>query len=147
MKLWVTVYPKIKDKMIKTKSKSNRRRKYNIIVMGRAYSPNSRSAGQYKDKVGQEASKVIDRPIKGNLSIRVDYYYNDSKNRLDGDNLLKVICDALKSVAYHDDGQIIEHHVYVNNLNRRIEDPPYPEIWNYFGQGDFIAITISRKQA
>ena len=131
--------------MVKTKGKSNRRRKYNIIITDRAFSPNSRSAAQYKNKVSQEASKVIDRPIKGNLSIRVDYYYTDSKNRLDGDNLLKIICDGLKSVAYHDDSQIIEHHVYVNNLNRRIEDPPFPEIWNYFGEGGFVAVTVSSR--
>jgi len=133
--------------MAKATDKSNRRRKYNIIIMGRAYSPNSHSASQYKDKVKEEASKVIGRLIGGNLSIRVDYYYTQSKNRLDGDNLLKIICDGLKDVAYQDDSQITEHHVYVNNLNSSfmIEDPPFPEIWNYFGQGDFTAVTISSR--
>lgn len=133
--------------MAKLIDKSTRRRKYNIIIMGRAYSPHSQSATQYKEKVREAASKVMNRPIKGNLSIRVDYYYSDSKKRLDGDNLLKIICDGLKSVAYQDDSQIIEHHIYTNNLNRRIEDPPFPEIWDYFGQGDFIAVTVSSKQS
>lgn len=131
--------------MVEAIRKSNRRTKYNVVIMGRAYSPHSHSAAQYKDKVKEEASKVIRRPIKGNLSIRVDYYYNESKNRLDGDNLLKIVCDGLKSVAYHDDNQIIEHHVYVNNLNRRIEDPPFPEIWDCFGQGDFVAVTVTSR--
>lgn len=131
--------------MVRAIDKSNRRKKYNVVIMGRAYSSHSHSAAQYKDKVKEEASKVIRRPIKGNLSIRVDYYYNESKNRLDGDNLLKIVCDGLKSVAYHDDNQIIEHHVYTNNLNRRIKDPPFPGIWDCFGQGDFVAVTVTSR--
>lgn len=130
--------------MVKTKGKSNRRRKYNIIIMGRAYSPNSHSATQYRDKVKEEASKVIDKPIGGNVSVRVDYYYTESKNRLDGDNLLKIICDGLKDVTYQDDNQITEHHVYTNNINRSftIEEVPFPEIFDHFGHGDFVAVTV-----
>ena len=133
--------------MVKTKGKSSRRRKYNIVIMGRACSPSSRSrdlVAQYKDKVKKEASKVIDTLIEGNVSIRLDYFYTDSKRRLDDDNLQKIIRDGLKSVAYHDDRQITESHAYVYNLNSsfQIEDPPFPEIFDHIGHGDFVAVTL-----
>ncbi|MBA7653680.1 hypothetical protein ES703_61537 [subsurface metagenome] len=130
--------------MVKTKGKSNRRRKYNIVIMGRAYSPRSHAAAQYKDKVRGEALKVIDTLMEGDVSIRLDYFYTDSKSRLDDDNLQKIIRDGLKSVAYHDDSQITESHAYVYNLNSsfKIEDPPFPEIFDHIGHRDFVAITL-----
>jgi len=131
--------------MVKTIDKSYKRTKYHLIIMGRAYSPHSHSSARYKDKVRGEASKVINKAIEGNLSIRTDYFYTDSKNRLDGDNLLKIICDGLKSVAYYDDSQVTEHHAYIYNLNRSftIQEAPFPEIFDYLGRGDFVAVTVS----
>ena len=126
--------------------KSNKGIKYNVVILGRAYAPHSHSAVRYKDKVREEATKVISKPIEGNLSIRLDYFYTESKNRLDGDNLLKTICDGLKSVAYDDDSQINEHHVYRYNLGGSftIQEAPFPEIFDYIEHGDFVAVTISK---
>ena len=45
---------------------------------------------------------------------------------MDGDNLLKTFCDALKEVAYRDDSQIVHHEVsfHKRNSNFRITGVP-----------------------
>lgn len=58
-------------------------------------------------------------PLEGN--IRVDYYFCGS--RLDADNGLKLLNDALNKIVWKDDRQITEMHVYVirKDKNPRVE--------------------------
>ena len=70
-------------------------KKYSIVVPGRAYAPGSKHARDYKESVRLAALNKMRRPLKGPLFISVHYYFSDSKFRMDGDNLLKTVCDAL----------------------------------------------------
>ncbi len=118
---------------------------YVFVVPGRPYAPRSGAAKRYQDGVRQMAISAIPAPLVGHLYIRLHYYYTDSRLRLDGDNLLKVVCDALKGCAYQDDGQIDEHHVHRTNLgiSTTITDIPTPELFDYIARyKDFVIIEI-----
>ena len=58
-------------------------------------------------------------PLKGN--IRMEYHFCGSQ--LDADNGLKLCNDALNGIAYVDDRQITEMHVYITrkDKNPRLE--------------------------
>lgn len=78
------------------------------------------------------------------MFVKVHYYYSDSKFRVDGDNLLKIICDALKGVAYEDDSQIDSHQVERVNTGSSvvITDIPTPSLFDYMEQKDFVIIEL-----
>lgn len=122
--------------------------KFIITVPGRAYAPGSRSAGGYKEKIRLLASRQIRVPLTGSLFVKVHYYYSSSKWRIDGDNLLKIVCDALKGVAYQDDGQIDSHHVERTNISSStvISDIPTPKLFDYIAEySDFVIIELGEK--
>jgi len=121
---------------------------YSILVPGRAYAPGSRHAISYKASVRREASKKILRPVQGSLYIRVLYYFSDPKSRVDGDNLLKIICDALKGIAYQDDSQIDDHRVIRRGLNSstKISDIARPSLIDYIAKGDFVIIELGEAR-
>lgn len=124
-------------------------RNYEIMVPGRAYAPGSHSARNYKTAIRSAASSRIRRPLRGPLFIKIIYCYSATKFRLDGDNLLKIICDALKGIAYDDDSQIDSHHVdrldTSSRISNLITDPP-PILFDYIAQqGDFVLIQLGPK--
>lgn len=53
-----------------------------------------------------------DAPLVGPVGIEVDFYCA-TKRRTDGDNLLKLVTDALNKVVYEDDSQIVEYYARV----------------------------------
>ncbi|MBA7697592.1 hypothetical protein ES703_106259 [subsurface metagenome] len=119
---------------------------FEIMIPGRAYAPRSREASRYKATIKDIASKNKVRKLKSSLSIRIIYCYSNTQFRLDGDNLLKIVCDALKGIAYEDDSQIDSHHIDRLNTSSgksvEINDPP-PSFFDYIGQhGDFILIQL-----
>ncbi len=119
-----------------------------IIIQGRAYSGWARSSGHYKAKVGQIAANSIASPFtQKNLSVRVDYFYQSS-HRVDGDNLLKSICDGLEEVAYINDSQINHYEVFLYNISSSyaIEDPISPQIWDWLARGEeFVAVAVRMR--
>ncbi len=119
-------------------------KKHLVMVPGRAYAPGSDSAKRYKESVRLAALAKIRRPLQGSLFIKVHYYYSDSKHRVDGDNLLKIVCDALKGVAYGDDSQIDSHQVERVNTSSStvITDIPTPSLWDYIEQQAFVIIEV-----
>lgn len=121
--------------------------RYSVLIPGRAYAPGSRHASSYKKSIRYAVSKKIRRPLEGSLFIRVHYYFSDSKLRVDGDNLLKVICDALKGVAYQDDSQIDDHRVIRKNINSSttMTDIVTPRLFDYIAQGDFVMIELGER--
>lgn len=121
---------------------------YSILVPGKAYAPSSRHATSYKASVRREASRKILRPVQGSLYIRVLYYFSDPKSRVDGDNLLKIICDALKGIAYQDDSQIDDHRVIRRGLNSgtKIIDIARPSLIDYIAKGDFVIIELGEAR-
>ncbi len=51
--------------MVETIDKSNRGTKYNVVILGRAYSPHSHSAAQYRDGL---VDLFVDMQRKGKIS-------------------------------------------------------------------------------
>lgn len=91
--------------------------KYCLIIPGKGYAPRAEHAQNYKQTIKKIAKREMPEPFNGKVDIRLEYLYRNHRDRLDGDNLLKTICDALKGVAYKDDSQIIHHEVTSINTN------------------------------
>jgi Holliday junction resolvase RusA-like endonuclease len=56
-------------------------------------------------------------PLDDQLKITVVYYHEGVATRLDNDNLLKPIQDALNGVIYHDDRQIVDTQVRKTSID------------------------------
>lgn len=73
----------------------------------------------YTPRKTQDAEAVIGwywrmkggKPLKGPVSIKL-WFYMANRRRTDWDNLAKLVCDALNGLAYEDDSQIMEAHVF-----------------------------------
>lgn len=91
--------------------------KYCLVIPGKGYSPKAEHAQAYKAQIKGIARKQIPEPCHGAVEIKLEYLYRSRADRLDGDNLLKTVCDALKGVAYKDDSQIVHHEVAAINMN------------------------------
>ena len=121
---------------------------YTLVIPGRAYAPKSHTALQYKETIREVAIGQIPKPLLGSISIRIVYCYSDTINRLDGDNLLKIICDSLKGIAYNDDSQIDTHHVdrvYMLSKRREMIENPPSTLFNYMDwYEDFVFIQLGR---
>lgn len=122
-----------------------RKKNYIIIVPGKAYAPHSRHALLYKNEIKQIVSQYINSPISGRVDLRLEYLFRESKNRLDGDNLLKTFCDALKGTAYIDDGQIHHHEVTLHNMRSSFTIRGVPltdEVIDCFSQEAFTIVRL-----
>jgi len=122
-----------------------RKKNYIIIVPGKAYAPHSRHALPYKNEIQQIASRYINIPLTGRVDLRLEYLFRESKNRLDGDNLLKTFCDALKGIAYIDDSQIHHHEVTLHNMGSSFTIRGVPltdEVIDCFSQEAFTIVRL-----
>lgn len=72
---------------------------------GLGYPLVSREAREYKIEAARLAIKQGIKPIDGDVQVRI-YAFRPSK-RGDLDNMLKVVLDSLKGIAWHDDKQIV----------------------------------------
>jgi crossover junction endodeoxyribonuclease RusA len=57
------------------------------------------------------------QPSKERLQITVVYYYSGATAKMDNDNMIKPIQDALQGLVYVDDNQITDTRVRRTNLN------------------------------
>ena len=118
-----------------------------FIIPGRAFSANSKSAAAYKAKIAKIARQHINEPLTQNeLHVKVDYFHK-SKNKVDGDNLLKNVLDGLKRVAYLDDAQVTHTEACLHNINSSftIEEPASPEIFDWLAkekEQEFVAVLV-----
>lgn len=90
---------------------------YMLVIPGKAYSPKSHRVSDYKKEIRKVARRNMRTPLDGRIDLRLEYLFRETRNRLDGDNLLKTFCDALKGVAYVDDDQVYHHEVTLHNMN------------------------------
>ncbi len=123
-----------------------RKNNHIIIVPGRAYAPRSHHALKYKDIIKDKASEHIKMPLDGKIDVRLEYLYRNNEAKLDGDNLLKIVCDALKGIAYSDDSQVHHHEVSSYNMDSSytIRGVPLTEkVIDCFSQEAFIIIRLS----
>ena len=95
--------------------------KYSLIVPSKGYSPKSDHASTYKNQIKKIAKRQIPEPLYGEIEVKLEYLYRDRRDRLDGDNLLKTVCDGLKEAAYDDDSQVIDQRVKIININSSFE--------------------------
>jgi crossover junction endodeoxyribonuclease RusA len=75
-----------------------------IVVHGRGRVVVSREAKAFKKAVSAALAGLS--PLTGPVHLVANFYR--PRKRGDLDNLLKVTCDALKGIAYHDDDQIVK---------------------------------------
>lgn len=117
--------------------------KYCLIIPGRGYARTAEHSKPYKEKIKKIARQKIPQPFNGEVEIRLEYLYHNPKDRLDGDNLLKTICDALEGVAYKDDSQVVHHEADTINTNRPFKVRGIPlnlQIADLFASGESFAI-------
>lgn len=123
---------------------------YTLIIPGRAFSAQAsrRSRNMYKARIREVAAQSIPEPLKqNNLYVKVDYLYIE--NRVEEDNLLKLVRDALKGIAYLDDAQISESRAIVHDKasTPNIEPPMPPDIVDLIVKNqEFVIVTIGVRR-
>lgn len=75
---------------------------------------------EYEELVGWTAKAAGCRPIEGPVEVELWCY---TKGRADVDNLSKSILDGLNGVAFDDDSQVVDLHVYKRKVktDERVE--------------------------
>jgi crossover junction endodeoxyribonuclease RusA len=99
---------------------------FEFIVVGTPIS--YRSANRAKVRLWRNAVRAAaarrwsaPEPLHGPLRITLLYFHEKSATRLDNDNLLKPIQDALSGLVYQDDGQITDSVVRKTRLDGRFD--------------------------
>lgn len=59
----------------------------------------------WRDEVGWHAKSVIKEPLTGPVTLLMQFRVQ--RGRVDLDNLVKGVLDALNGIAYHDDAQVV----------------------------------------
>jgi hypothetical protein len=96
---------------------------FEIIVLGTAVSHQSNDRALLRAWRGLVRAAAQDRwpadqlPLDSPLKITVVYFHSGSANRLDNDNLIKPIQDALIGLVYRDDNQITDSVVRRTSLD------------------------------
>lgn len=90
-----------------------------IVINGRGRVVVSREAKAFKKAVSAVMAGVS--PLTGPVALTATFYRPRKQGDLD--NLLKVTCDALKGICYHDDEQIVQitAHRKEDKENPRVE--------------------------
>lgn len=105
---------------------------------------------EWKGRVRGEAVKrwpLGDQPENGALQAKVTYYHDGPAVRMDNDNLVKPILDALNNLVYADDGQITDTNVRKTDLNGRFVVRGISAVLaEAFGRGaEFLHIKIEEQ--
>lgn len=74
---------------------------------------------EYERLVGWVAKSAGCRPVEGPVSVTLSVYV---KGRLDADNIAKSILDGLNGVAYEDDDQVVELHIWKYRVKNAAEE-------------------------
>ncbi len=96
---------------------------FEFVVAGPPVSQQARNRANlqaWKKSVREEAEKRWPQgqpPLTGTLRIIVVYYHEIVTTRIDNDNMLKPIQDALNGLVYVDDRQITDTQVRKTNLD------------------------------
>jgi len=92
------------------------------------YTP--RETREYEQRVAWEAKAAGASPIDGPVGVRI-VCVASQRNQPDLDNVAKSILDGLNGVAWDDDRQVVELHVYVRRGRpERVE----VEVWRLDGR-------------
>ena len=124
---------------------------YTLVIPGRAYSAQASktSRARYQAEIRRIAAQHISTPLRqDNLYIKVDYFYLP-EHKVEGDNLLKPIRDALKGIAYVDDGQITDSRAFEHNRASSVTiEPPIPGNFDdlFLKHEEFVIVTIGVRR-
>jgi Holliday junction resolvase RusA-like endonuclease len=74
----------------------------------------------YQEDIAWKAKQAMNGhdPFDGYLAIEV-FFYRQYKHRVDNDNLLKPVSDAMSGIVYGDDTQILRTHIERRFCNRQ----------------------------
>jgi Holliday junction resolvase RusA-like endonuclease len=101
----------------------------------------------WKETVRRSAavSWPFESPADTPLKIAVTYYHEGAAVRIDNDNLLKPIQDALNGLVYEDDRQITDTFVRKTSIDGRFQVRRAPmTLLEAFAQGDeFIHVLVT----
>jgi len=93
---------------------------------GHAYTPQKTKDAEAELRKAVES--VVKQPYAGPVGLAVEFYCA-TKRRTDGDNMLKLVTDALNKLVYVDDAQIEEWYCRVH---RKVDgEEPRSEIFIY----------------
>lgn len=96
---------------------------FELIVAGPPVSHQTRHRARLQAWIATVRREALRRwppdqpPVAGRLKITVVYYHDAIRVRLDNDNMLKPIQDALQGVVYANDAQITDTSVRKTNLD------------------------------
>ncbi|MBI1359851.1 MAG: RusA family crossover junction endodeoxyribonuclease [Alphaproteobacteria bacterium] len=111
-------------------------------IRARNYTP--ATTVSYENLIRMAAADVFEHPLEGPVECRIFAYLGIPRSaprsrrarmladkeyptkKPDGDNIIKAVFDALNTVAFHDDVQVIDHH-----LHKRWSDTPRLEVFIY----------------
>lgn len=74
---------------------------------------------EYEKLVGWVAKSVGCQPVEGPVSVSLNVY---ARGKLDADNIAKSILDGLNGIAYQDDDQVIELHIWKHKVKDKTEE-------------------------
>jgi len=100
---------------------------FEFIVVGTPVSHQARSRARlrtWQDTVRAEAAKrwpADQEPLSVPLQVTVVYYHDGPSVRIDNDNLVKPIQDALNGLVYRDDQLVTDVIVRKTDLNGRFQ--------------------------
>lgn len=83
-------------------------------------------------------------PFEGPLQIMVVYFHKENENRIDLDNMLKPIQDALNKLVYWDDQQITDVRIRKTSIrgNFRLANLSYMLAHGFLRKTEFVYIKI-----
>ena len=126
---------------------------FEFIVGGPPVSHQSRNPGRlanWKDLVRQAAAirwPIGTAPIRIALKITVVYYHDGPTVRIDEDNMLKPIQDALNGLVYEDDRQVTDALVRKTDLNGSFRVRGFSRVLadGFCGNREFLHVRIDAQ--
>lgn len=113
---------------------------YRLWIDGTPKSRQSSSFQRYRDSIQRVARQEFLAPLSGRLEVEV-VFADKNHTRPDTDNVLKPIMDALKGIAYFDDGQVVSakaHLLPVDDSLRSVGGQPHHTFARLFDTDQFL---------
>ncbi|MEU1588468.1 MULTISPECIES: RusA family crossover junction endodeoxyribonuclease [Micromonospora] len=121
---------------------------WDFVVLGVPVSVQAKSTSRTRWKAAVSAAARAawpagGEPLRGRLQIHVTCYH-DSAPPLDVDNMLKPIQDALIGIVYVDDGQLVDCHGHLRDVNAQygVRGMTPAQAHGFVSDGPFVHVRI-----
>ena len=125
---------------------------WDFVVLGVPVSVQAKASSKRRwmtrlQAAAQDAWPVGNPPLADKVQIHVTFYHDSTP--LDVDNMLKPIQDALTGVVYEDDGQLVDTHGHLRDLNAeyRVRGMTPSQADGFVSGGPFVHIRIEWPSA